>query len=1042
MGAAEIRTLVRLGRYGEAAQALGDGASPLDPLVVVEACRGLMMRGHVDRAVAALDAGLAASAGVTEGWALLAIERAGARVFASLDFWRALADGEKVLARARTARLTPTVLARLDRVWARIVLGANVYGEATPDAVQSATNQLAAAVDCLEAAGQEEEALLARMTGLSSGLSAPWAASEEIERRALAATLPSIAADARMQAARTLRQNQAPAFQVREALDRALFLYRSCDHAHGPLEVELQQALLDDDEGTDAVQRLLEVAKGYEAQEHVKGTYEVLHEMTAILQEQGIAHRAPDLFRALDDLPRGTGLGVALPNFYLRLGEIMQRQGRFAEAIRLLRRGLETEPPRLLRASLEQTLAQAYILLGLPAESAVYRQRAAETLRTGPPSRAAASLADLVAQGERRAADSFTLGDWTTAAQSMRADSNASAEAIKLHLDRFLFRPEAPADLQADAGIVGLIEALIDEGLTAAARGRWRQQKQQQGNLLQLRGHLRSLAGALDEARACWTRAAETFAEARLFMEHAGSRFKEGIFLLDREQKAGPTLTDAFGAAERALNTALDYYAEAGMRRQAVDTRYMLARVWLTAAEKPVAAAHRPRLIEAVLELLENSEADLDGLRRDFLLEDAMETQEGKLALIGEGRRTYDLAIRTCLAGKGDVAAAWRWARRNKSRVLLDLLVRTRAPLAPERAPVLRAADEAHRPTPALDEIMDVAAAGPAVPPPVVLVDWRVGADDIHLFTLRRGDREPAVHRIPISPGMVEAFVQREMGRDPVRRFRDGSPRPFNDLAALVAPLAEVAQPGDRLVFSPSGPLARLPLHALPLAGEPVIARHPVSYVPSLDLLPVLAASRHLGAGTGVALFGDPEDDSPSSRALVAEMERRLGVAAKVGAAATVAAMLSALRDTDIVHFQGHAEFVAADPLASALRLSGGKLTARDLFHADRGRSGLVVLAACESAVGAEHPGDESLGLLRAFFFAGAQAVVGTFWRVPGRAAADLMRAFYAALLPAAPAPRPSVADALRSAVLAVRAAPETGALYHWAPFFVSGQAQ
>jgi len=55
-----------------------------------------------------------------------------------------------------------------------------------------------------------------------------------------------------------------------------------------------------------------------------------------------------------------------------------------------------------------------------------------------------------------------------------------------------------------------------------------------------------------------------------------------------------------------------------------------------------------------------------------------------------------------------------------------------------------------------------------------------------------------------------------------------------------------------------------------------------------------------------------------------------------------------------------------------------------------------VVLSACRTALG-RVTGDGVLGMTRAFFFAGASAVVATLWDVADEPAARLMRSFYAA---------------------------------------------
>ncbi len=91
----------------------------------------------------------------------------------------------------------------------------------------------------------------------------------------------------------------------------------------------------------------------------------------------------------------------------------------------------------------------------------------------------------------------------------------------------------------------------------------------------------------------------------------------------------------------------------------------------------------------------------------------------------------------------------------------------------------------------------------------------------------------------------------------------------------------------------------------------------------------------------------------------------------------------------------------------------------------------LVVLSACETALGKRVAGEEILGLSQAFFRAGAGSVVASLWRVDGASTADLMTGFYTALT------RTTVgrAEALREAKLRLLGSNRFGAPYHWAPF-------
>ena len=72
-------------------------------------------------------------------------------------------------------------------------------------------------------------------------------------------------------------------------------------------------------------------------------------------------------------------------------------------------------------------------------------------------------------------------------------------------------------------------------------------------------------------------------------------------------------------------------------------------------------------------------------------------------------------------------------------------------------------------------------------------------------------------------------------------------------------------------------------------------------------------------------------------------------------------------------------------------------LFARDIYNLKLD-SDLVVLSACETAVGEKQLGEGIISLARAFTYAGARSSLTTLWQVNDEAASQLMQNFYKAL--------------------------------------------
>jgi CHAT domain-containing protein/tetratricopeptide (TPR) repeat protein len=112
--------------------------------------------------------------------------------------------------------------------------------------------------------------------------------------------------------------------------------------------------------------------------------------------------------------------------------------------------------------------------------------------------------------------------------------------------------------------------------------------------------------------------------------------------------------------------------------------------------------------------------------------------------------------------------------------------------------------------------------------------------------------------------------------------------------------------------------------------------------------------------------------------------------------------------------------------------------TSKMLWYGDvcrlHARLDLVVLSACNTALGESIPGEGLMGLTQAFFAAGAQRVLGTLWEVDDQATSKWMRHYYLALRETH-----SPTWALRKAQQAMAADAQWSAPYYWAGFVLAG---
>jgi CHAT domain-containing protein len=155
------------------------------------------------------------------------------------------------------------------------------------------------------------------------------------------------------------------------------------------------------------------------------------------------------------------------------------------------------------------------------------------------------------------------------------------------------------------------------------------------------------------------------------------------------------------------------------------------------------------------------------------------------------------------------------------------------------------------------------------------------------------------------------------------------------------------------------------------------------------------------------------------------------------------AAVSPALAEYRIVHLATHGVLNTRQPDLSGVVLSlvdaagrpqDGFLRLHDIYNL-RLNADLVVLSACQTALGRDVGGEGLVGLTRGFMYAGAKAVVASLWQVDDESTSELMKRFYRGMLEEKRRP----ADALRAAQLDMSRQRRWSAPFHWAGFVLQG---
>lgn len=330
-----------------------------------------------------------------------------------------------------------------------------------------------------------------------------------------------------------------------------------------------------------------------------------------------------------------------------------------------------------------------------------------------------------------------------------------------------------------------------------------------------------------------------------------------------------------------------------------------------------------------------------------------------------------------------------------------------------------------------------------ALPQSTVLIEYFIARNQVMAFVISR-DRisaYPALVALPALQPLLEelAFQLSKFQYGPAYYQRHSAALYESAIdildqlyRCLIAPLWSELVEADSLIIVPHGPLHSLPFHALYRDGEPLAKTHAISYAPSIAVLQFCWQKKQPIEGTAL-LLGIPDESIPNVAREVQSLAQQLpNSVTLLKDAASYARLRDLASRSRILHLATHGIFRPDAPLLSGVRLADRWLTAQDVYELDLGQASLVTLSACESGLGQVAGGDDVVGLVRGFLYAGAASLLVSLWQVADDTMTDLMDAFYKALLSGE-----GKARALRKAQQAViETHPHP---YFWAPLVLVG---
>lgn len=254
----------------------------------------------------------------------------------------------------------------------------------------------------------------------------------------------------------------------------------------------------------------------------------------------------------------------------------------------------------------------------------------------------------------------------------------------------------------------------------------------------------------------------------------------------------------------------------------------------------------------------------------------------------------------------------------------------------------------------------------------------------------------------------------------------------------LLAPFGDALIGCSSLIIIPHGSLHALPFQALRIDNQYLIENYAISYAPSAAVLkfcwdkPSASSEGAMPFNGKALLVGVPDERAAHVSDEIRALAHLLGDAdILLSEQASFEHVRESAQNYGLLHIAAHGLFRPEAPLLSSIHLFDRWMTVQDIYDLDL-RASLVMLSACETGLGHDAGGDDMVGLVRGFLYAGASSLIVSLWSVDDESMTKLTTKFYTHWLAGK-----SKAQALRLAQLSLLEAYEHP--FYWAPLVLVG---
>ncbi|MEK6409122.1 MAG: CHAT domain-containing protein [Acidobacteriota bacterium] len=409
----------------------------------------------------------------------------------------------------------------------------------------------------------------------------------------------------------------------------------------------------------------------------------------------------------------------------------------------------------------------------------------------------------------------------------------------------------------------------------------------------------------------------------------------------------------------------------------------------------------------------------------------------------------FDELVALSLDALGRREQAFDFSEASRARTLLD-----------ESAPVKGARSASGRTATPL-KLQQIQA---ELPGDLRLVTYSVTDERTYIFTITRSrfDVVESFATTEIIDRLVQEYVSGLKSRSSLDELSGKAKQLYE---YLIEPIGAQLSDGKRLCIVPDKALHFLPFAALIDRSDQFLVKHyNVTYAPSATVLAHCIEERRLKGTSGnerALAVGNPKFDRerfPTLETLTdadleaAEIAKFYPGSVFLNSASASKKRVKEALNVEIVHLAVHVLVDEKSPWLAALVLAGdgsasqgsrggdgsgdeGLLYLNEIYGISLPRTRLVVLSACQSALGQYYRGEGIVSLVRPFLALQVPMVVASLWSIDSEATAPLMIEFHKNRTSGSM----DVGDALRHAQIKLAEDERFQHPFYWAPFIAIG---